>query len=109
VTPYPDQRTLWGSDGSLKQFSVYVMSNTSMTMYTGITSELRKRVAAHKQGAGSEFTSRYPCDRLVYFETYGTASEAIAREKQIKGWTRAKKIALIKTANPACRDLSDEL
>jgi putative endonuclease len=109
MTPFPDQRSLWRSDGSLKQFSVYIMSNNSMTLYTGMTSELRNRAAAHKNGEGCEFTTQYHFDRLVYFETYGTASEAIAREKQIKGWTRAKKIALVKTTNPSWRDLADGL
>jgi len=75
----------------------------------GTTSELPNRVASHKAGEGSEFTSRYHFDRLVYFETFVTAAEAIAREKQIKGWTRAKKIALIKSVNPTWRDLSDDL
>ena len=109
MTPYPDQRSLWRSDGSLKQYSVYIMSNTSMTLYTGITSELRKRAAAHKAGVGCAFTSRYPFDRLVYFETYGVASEAIAREKEIKGWRRSKKIALIKSMNPKWLDLAADL
>ena len=106
MTPYPDQRSLWRSDGSRKQFCVYVVSNSSMTLYTGVTSELRRRVAAHKSGEGSTFTSRYHFDRLVYFESYGTAAEAIAREITIKGWTRARKIALVKTVNPEWRDLS---
>lgn len=59
-----------------------------MTLYTGVTNDLRLRVIEHKSGAGSEFTSRYHFDRLVYFETYDLIVDAINREKQIKGWTR---------------------
>jgi putative endonuclease len=88
---------------------MYVISNNSMTLYTGVTNNLRSRVEAHKSGDGSEFTSRYHFDRLVYFETFDLITAAIAREKQIKGMTRAKKIALIKALNPTWRDLSDEL
>jgi len=75
----------------------------------GVTNNLRSRVTAHKSGEGSKFTSRYHFDRLVYFETFDLIIAAIAREKQIKGMTRAKKIALIKTLNPTWRDLSDDL
>jgi putative endonuclease len=64
------------------------------------------RADAHKRGEGSEFTTRYHFDRLVYYEAYDLVIEAIAREKQIKGMTRAKKIALIKSVNPTWRDLS---
>ena len=85
------------------------MSNNSMTLYTGVTNELRRRVAAHLVGAGSQFTSRYHFDRLVYFEMFDYVADAITREKQIKGLTRAKKIALVKTKNPTWRDLSREL
>ena len=77
-----------------------------MTLYTGVTNELKKRVADHFAGIGSDFTSRYHFDRLVHFETFDYIVDAIAREKQIKGLTRAKKIALIKTHNPTWRDLS---
>jgi putative endonuclease len=99
----------WRSDGSLKQFSLYVMSNSSMSLYTGATNDLRSRVSSHKEGSGSQFTARYHFDRLVYFETYERAIDAISREKQIKGLTRAKKIALIKRTNPTWRDLSEDL
>jgi len=98
---------MWRADGSLRQFFVYIVSNASMTLYTGVTNNLQNRVRAHKMGEGSEFTSRYHVDRLVYFETYDLVVNAIAREKQIKGMTRAKKIALIKSVNPTWRDLSE--
>ena len=80
-----------------------------MTLYAGVTNDLRRRVIENKSGAGSEFTGRYHFDRLVYFETYDLVVDAIVREKQIKGLTRAKKIALIKSVNPTWRDLSEDL
>ena len=64
------------------------------------------RASDHKNGIGSAFTARYHFDRCVYFERYESVLDAIAREKQIKGWTRAKKIALVKTINPKWRDLT---
>lgn len=96
---------MWASDGTARQFFVYIMSNASMTLYTGVTNDLQKRSSDHKAGIGSGFTARYHFDRCVYFETFESILDAIAREKQIKGWTRAKKIALIKTTNPQWRDL----
>ena len=103
---YPVQSSLWRSDGSLKQFFVYIISNKCMTLYTGVTNNLLRRVDEHKRHEGSTFTKRYHFDRLVYFETYDLVVDAIAREKQIKGLTRAKKIALIKSINATWRDLS---
>ena len=87
---------------------VYIMSNRSKTFYTGTCRELRKRVWEHKnhwhQGS---FTDRYRCDRLICFERYTSMLSAIAREKQIKGLTRIKKMKLIVAMNPEWRDLSD--
>ncbi len=100
---------MWRGDGSRRQFSVYIMSNNSMTLYAGITNDLGRRVYEHKEGIGSAFTARYHFDRLVYFESFDLVVDAIAREKQIKGLTRAKKIALIKSINPSWHDLSDDL
>ena len=102
---YPRQNALWKADGTRRQFYVYIMSNRSMTLYTGVTNDLTRRVIEHKAGEGS-FTSRYHFDRLVYFEDFDLIVDAIAREKQIKGMRRAKKIALIKTVNPTWSDLS---
>ncbi len=87
----PKQESYWSADGSRRLFSVYIMSNVSMTLYTGVTNNLSRRVLEHQEGHG--FTRRYHCDRLVYFESYDLIIQAIAREKQIKGWTRKKKIA----------------
>ena len=89
-------------------YFVYIMTNRSKTLYTGITGNLIQRVRLHKAGVGSRFTSRYKLDRLVYFERYGDVHDAIEREKEIKRWLRVKKIALIVSVNPAWRDLSLE-
>src|SRR5580765_6903390 len=84
------------------------MSNRSKTLYTGVTGNLVQRVRRHKLGNPSRFTTRYKLDRLVYFERFEYVHNAIEREKQIKGWLRIKKIALIVSVNPAWRDLSLE-
>jgi len=91
-----------------KIYFVYIMTNRSKTLYTGITGNLIARVRRHKCGIGSEFTSRYKLDRLVYFERFEDVHNAIEREKEIKRWLRVKKIALIVSGNPAWRDLSAE-
>ena len=74
-------------------YYVYIMTNRSKTLYTGVTGNLENRVFEHKQGINGEFAARYKIDRLVYFERVGDAHAAIAREKQIKGLTRLKKLA----------------
>lgn len=89
-----------------RSFFVYMMSNRSKTLYTGVTNNLLRRVWEHKQGIGSEFCVHYKLDRLVYFERFQYVNNAIAREKQIKGWLRIKKIALIVSQNPTWSDLS---
>jgi putative endonuclease len=89
-----------------KIYFVYIMSNRSKTLYTGITNSLIRRVREHKLGIGSQFAARYMLDRLVYFERFEDVHRAIGREKEIKGWLRIKKIALIVSINPAWRDLS---
>jgi len=91
-----------------KTYFVYIMSNRSKTLYTGITGNLIQRVRRHKLGIASRFTTKYRLDRLVYFERFEYVQNAIEREKQIKGWLRIKKIALIASVNPAWRDLSLE-
>ena len=90
----------------MKQYYVYIMTNLSRTLYTGITGNLASRVADHKAGKGSSFTSKYRINRLVYYESHSDVHDAIAREKQIKGWVRVKKIALIESINPNWDDLS---
>jgi len=89
-----------------KSYFVYIMASHSRRLYTGVTSELTRRAFEHRSGAVSGFTSRYHVDRLVYFEETNDPKVAIAREKQIKGWKREKKIALIESANPGWADLA---
>ena len=88
-------------------YYVYIMTNRSKTLYTGVTSKLEKRVFEHKNGLTGGFTSKYKVDRLVYFERFGHIRSAIAREKQIKGLSRLKKMALIVSMNPEWKDLSE--
>jgi putative endonuclease len=88
-------------------YYVYIMTNRSKTLYTGVTGDLEKRVFEHKQGIKGEFAARYKIDRLVYLERFGDIRAAIAREQQIKGWLRSKKIALIVSMNPEWKDLSE--
>ena len=91
-----------------KTYYVYIMANIHGTLYTGVTSDLEKRVYDHKSKLTSGFTKRYNIDRLVYYEETVDIKEAIAREKQVKSWRRAKKIALIQSINPTWKDLSEE-
>ncbi len=92
----------------MKQYYVYILSNRSQTLYTGVTNNLQRRMYEHKHQLVTGFTSKYHINRLVYFEETSDVYAAIAREKHIKGWLRAKKIALIETMNPDWRDLSEE-
>jgi len=87
---------------------VYIMTNRSGTLYTGVTNDIRRRVYEHKRRLVPGFTSRYNIDRLVYFESTTEIRSAIMWEKQIKGWLRAKEIALIEASNPDWRDLSED-
>ncbi len=91
-----------------KRYYVYIMTNRSKTLYTGITGKLHVRVVQHKIGVFKGFTSKYKLDRLVYWERYTSVHRAIAREKQIKGWRRIKKIQLIVSMNPTWADLAAE-
>ena len=79
------------------------------TLYTGVTSNLPKRAFEHREGVIPGFTSRYGCKLLVWYELHATMPDAIAREKQIKGGSRKKKLALIETINPIWRDLFSDL
>jgi len=92
--------------GNMKQYFVYIVTNKSMTLYTGMTNSLEQRIFQHKSHTNKGFTSRYNISKLVYFEEFNDVRDAIAREKQIKGWLRRKKIALINTINPEWKDLS---
>src|SRR5579864_1106504 len=91
-----------------KQFFVYIMTNgpKGATLYIGVTGDLRRRVWQHENKLVPGFTSRYNLKQLVYFETFYYPDAAIAREKEIKGWRRSKKIALIESRNPRWEDLA---
>ena len=91
----------------MKQYYLYILSNKSRTLYTGVTSHLSNRLYEHKVGVVDGFTKRYNIKKLVYYETTNNIHSAIAREKQIKGWLRRKKIALIESMNPDWNDLSE--
>lgn len=92
------------------QYCVYIMTNKVNTaLYTGVTNEIRRRVAEHKAGKGSKFTSKYKITKLVYYECGSDIYAAIDREKQIKGGSRQKKIDLINSFNQDWEDLYEEL
>ena len=91
----------------MKHYYVYILSNKSRTLYVGVTNDLARRVDEHKQGIGSTFTYWYRITRLVYFEEGTNVEEAILREKEIKGWRRDRKVALIESQNPDWIDLRD--
>lgn len=90
----------------MKKCYVYIATNKSMTLYTGMTNSLERRIFQHKSHTYEGFTSRYNISKLVYFEEYNDVRDAFAREKQIKGWVRRKKLALINSMNPEWKDLS---
>lgn len=93
-----------------KQFYIYIMTNFHNTVrYTGFTSNLSKRVSQHKEKLVKGFTSKYNVNKLVHFEVFENAYDAIAREKQIKGGSRSKKVKLVESLNPDWKDLSDTL
>jgi len=91
-----------------KRYYVYIMASLSGTLYTGVTNSVRRRSHEHKCGEGSSFAARYEVNRLVYYEVFRYVNNAIAREKQIKGWRRSRKVALIESQNPGWRDLSKD-
>jgi putative endonuclease len=91
-----------------KEYYVYIMTNKSRTLYTGVTGDLMRRVYEHKRKLVQGFTSKYNIQYLVYYESTPSVHAALAREKQIKGWLRSKKIALIESVNPEWKDLSEE-
>jgi putative endonuclease len=91
-----------------KTYCVYIMGSLSGTLYIGLTSNLNKRVFDHKFHRIEGFTSRYGVDRLLFWESYDDVIRTINREKQLKGWKRSRKIALIETMNPHWVDLSSE-
>ncbi|HUD57153.1 MAG TPA: GIY-YIG nuclease family protein [Terracidiphilus sp.] len=88
-------------------YFTYVVASRSRTLYIGMTGDLHERVFEHKVKLHEGFSATYNCHRLIWFERYDDPRNAIAREKQLKGWIRAKKIALIEKTNPTWNDLSE--
>jgi putative endonuclease len=88
-------------------FYVYIMASLSGTLYIGVTNNIHSRTLDHKSGESPGFTQKYDCNRLVYYETFRYVRSAIAREKEIKGWSRKKKIALVESINPKWLDLAE--
>ena len=90
-----------------KQYYIYIVTNKGNTvLYVGITNNLERRIFEHKNKLLKGFTSKYNVTKLVYYEVFNSPREAIAAEKKIKGWIRAKKINLIKSINPDFKDLT---
>jgi putative endonuclease len=90
-----------------RQYYVYIMTNKSGTLYTGMTNNLRKRVRQHKTKTADSFTKRYNITRLVYYEVFNATTDAIRAEKKIKGWLRKKKLGLIESKNPQWKNLAE--
>jgi putative endonuclease len=90
----------------MKLYYTYIMASLGGTLYTGVTNNIYNRVLTHKRREQPGFTQRYNITRLVYYEETGNINYAIAREKEIKGWRRSKKIALIISLNPKWKDLA---
>jgi putative endonuclease len=92
-----------------RPYFVYILASRSRNLYVGVTDNLERRVWQHREGLIPGFTTRYRIHRLVYYEMLDDPRAAIAREKQIKGWRREKKVTLIEGKNPTWEDLSTEL
>ncbi len=93
----------------MKLYYVYIMTNKINTvLYTGVTSDLERRVYEHKNKLVDGFTKKYNIVKLVYFDTTNDVNAAITREKEIKGWLRNKKIELVESINPTWRDLYED-
>jgi putative endonuclease len=90
----------------MSEYYIYILSSRSSTLYIGVTNDLMKRVYEHKEKFDEGFTKRYAINRLVYYESCESIESAIVREKQLKGWRRDRKIALIESVNPNWHDLS---
>ena len=90
----------------MRTFYVYIMASRSRVLYVGVTNDLIRRVNEHKGGLVAGFTTRYRITRLVYFEEFADIRDAIAREKELKGWVRRKKVHLVDGYNPTWEDLS---
>jgi putative endonuclease len=94
-------------DDKQHRYAVYIIASATGTLYTGVSGRFFARTMQHKAGEIEGFSKKYHCNRLVYYETYDNVLKAISREKQLKGWSRAKKIALIERKNPRWQDLAE--
>ena len=92
----------------MHDYCVYILSNASRMFYVGVTNDLMRRMSEHRQKLHPGYAARYNIKHLVYYEQYGDIGLAIAREKELKGWTRGRKEALIRESNPEWRDLCEE-
>jgi len=91
-------------------FWIYIVTNRNHSvLYIGVTNSLMRRAWEHTEGIGADFAAKYRCSKLLYYEHYKEIDDAIAREKQLKRWSRAKKIALIERLNPGWLDLRDHV
>jgi putative endonuclease len=90
-----------------RAYYTYIVASRSRVLYVGITSDMERRIYQHGEENSGSFTGKYRCNRLVWFERFGSPGAAIAREKQLKGWRRAKKLNLIESTNPTWIDLSE--
>jgi len=90
-----------------KSYFVYIMSNESRMLYVGVTNDVAKRAFQHKSKQIQGFTQKYNLYKLVYFEAFADVGAAIARKKQVKGWLRSKKVALVNSRNPQWKDLAE--
>ncbi len=91
----------------MKPGYTYILGSATGTLYIGVTSEIYIRVQKHKNGTYEGFAKKYGCTRLLYYESHEDISQSIAREKQLKGWRREKKLNLIRTQNPDFKDLAE--
>ena len=91
-----------------RKFWVYIVASATGTLYIGVTNDLDWRVRQHKGGEIEGFSRQYHCTRLVYYESFDSVLKAIRREKQLKGWRRSKKVALIEKSNPRWADLAEK-
>ncbi|HET9419388.1 MAG TPA: GIY-YIG nuclease family protein [Chthoniobacterales bacterium] len=91
-------------------FWVYIVTNRNHSvLYIGLTNSLSRRIWEHRQGSGANFPAAYQCKKLLYYEHYSNVHEAIARESQLKKWSRSKKVTLINRLNPSWLDVGDQV
>ncbi len=90
------------------KYWVYIVGSRTGSLYIGMTNNIERRMWEHKSGEFEGFASKYHCDRLFYYESFDEVVKAINREKQLKGWVRRKKIALIESVNPRWQDLAEK-